>query len=210
MRRMWLPISMLLLVVAAAPALASFGGSKPDPPPSQPAMPSTSSGGEQSSARMQAEQGYALAYEEVAKAKKDLAGGKAKNAEKKFKKALERGEDVVKLAPDYHEAWNLVGYCSRKLGNYDRAFEAYEKCVALKWDYAPAREYMGEAWLEKGDPKKAREQLVLLERIGVPADAERKELAAAIATYETAHPGTASASADSSSAPSDSATAGGR
>ena len=169
-----IPISLLLVAALSAPALGSFGGGSPKPePPQQPTVPGSGTQGGASTPRMEAEQSYALAYEEVAKAKKDLAEGKTKNAEKKFKKALERGEKAVALAEDYHEAWNLVGYCARQTGKLDRSFEAYEKCLSLKGDYAPAREYLGEAWLERGDVnsrvwvriREVEESLSLIERI---------------------------------------------
>jgi tetratricopeptide (TPR) repeat protein len=146
----------------------------------------TSSEGNKSSARQEAEQSYALAYEEVGKAKKDLEDGKAKNAEKRFRKALERCEQAVALDENYHEAWNLVGYTSRKLGDYDKAFKAYDRCLSIQTNYAPAREYLGEAWLEKGDVKKAREQLTMLEHFG--AAEEAKTLKVQIDAWAAAHP----------------------
>ncbi len=183
-----LSILLLCLLTAATGALAMSGGSpKPEaPPPSNPSVPP---GGEQPQAsgpRLEAEQTYALAYEEIAKAKKDLEAGKTKNAEKKFKRALERVEQAVALDASYHEAWNLVGYTARKLGNYDKAFAAYEKCLAIKFDYAPAREYLGEAWLEKDNLAKAQEQVVMLEKLN-PGSEEAKTLRAAVEAYATAH-----------------------
>jgi tetratricopeptide (TPR) repeat protein len=170
-------------------------------------MPSGRSGGA-STARQEAELSYGLAYEELGKAHKDLADGKPKNADKKLKRVLERAERAVALDANYHEAWNLVGYASRKLGNYDKAFEAYERCLSIKTDYAPARVYLGEAWLERGDPKKAREQLALLERF--QAASEAKALKDQILAWEAAHP--AAAPSDSTtaapSAPSDSTSSG--
>ena len=195
-------ITGVATVVLAVQGLASMGGgSKPEPPPSQPttpqpnAPPSATSG-----ARQEAEGIYSIAYEEVAKAKKDLGDGKTKNAVKKFRRALDRGERATALDSTYHEAWNLVGYCARKLGNYDKAFAAYEKCLSLKPDYAPAREYLGEAWLEKNDPAKAREQLARLEQDGAGEDA--KTLRDAIQAYEAAHPAAAPAAADSAASDS--------
>ena len=80
---------------------------------------------------------------------------------------------------------------SRKLGDYDRAFAAYEKCLSIKSDYAPAREYLGEARLEKNDPAGAHEQLAMLEKLN-PGSDESKALRAALNAYEVAH-GTAAA-----------------
>src|SRR5437867_1597661 len=170
------------------------GGSRPEPPPPTPTptgSQATTADNEPepaSAARQEAAKSYAAAYEELGKAKDEIANGKAKNAQKRFKRALESGQQAVSQDPTYHEAWNLVGYCSRKLGDYDRAFAAYDKCLALKFDYAPAREYLGEAWLEKNDPRKAHEQLVMLEKFGATEDA--KTLRGQIDTWMAAHPGT--------------------
>jgi tetratricopeptide (TPR) repeat protein len=191
--RHWL-MSCLLCVslAAAAPAHASFGGGSSSPPPPTPGIePPPSSGEGQTSLRQDAAREYGDAYENVGKAKKDLANGKEKNAEKKFKKALDRGQKAVDIDSTYHEAWNLVGYCARQLKDYDRSLAAYQTCLRIKPDYAPAREYLGEAYLELGKPDLAREQLAFLEK----ADAEDEvgRLQAAIDTYDKAHPEQASA-----------------
>ena len=198
--------SLLALALVATAARAMTNPSPPPPPPSsQPSMPG--SGDAESakpSSRQQAEQFYAKAYEEVGKAKKDLEDGKSKNAEKKFKHALEASEQAVALDDRYHEAWNLVGYTARKTGDYDKSFKAYERCLDIKPDYAPAREYLGEAWLDKGDVKKAHDQLLWLERLA--AAEELKTLKTRYDAYlaqhpEAALPPAAPAQADSASAP---------
>jgi len=177
--------SLLALLLAAPAALAM--SSPPPPPPSQPSTPGTSAPeNAQPTGRQQAEQYYAKAYEEVGKAKKDLEDGKTKKAEKKFRSALESCEQAVALDERYHEAWNLLGYTARKTGDYDKSFKAYERCLDIKPDYAPAREYLGEAWLDKGDAKKAREQLVWLERLG--ATEELKTLKTRYDAYVAQHP----------------------
>jgi cytochrome c-type biogenesis protein CcmH/NrfG len=35
-----------------------------------------------------------------------------------------------------HEAWNYIGYTSRKLGDLDKALAAYGEALRLKPDYA--------------------------------------------------------------------------
>ncbi len=201
------PVAVLLFFAASAAVAMSSGPSSPPPPPSQPGVPGMSGpGGGQFTPRQEAEQSYALAYEEVGKAKKDLEDGKAKNAAKKFRRALERSEKAVLYDERYHEAWNLLGFTARKLGDYDKAFKAYDRCLAIKPDYAPAREYLGEAWLEKGDVKQARLQLVWLERLG--ATEELKTLKAQYDAWTAAHPDSAAAPA-AQPARTDSATAAG-
>ena len=201
----------LCAVLVLAPATFGAPGSVPDPPKEKPGDSSTiTPTGEApaTGARADAEKTYALAYEEIAKAKKFVEGGKDKNAQKMFKRALERVENAVALDPKYHEAWNLLGYSARKLNDYDKAFMAYEKCLEIKPDYAPAREYLGEARLEKGDVAKAREQLVMLERFG-PESEEAKALRTAIDSYVAAHPEAAAKVETAAAAPTDSLQAGG-
>ncbi|HKQ56760.1 MAG TPA: tetratricopeptide repeat protein [Candidatus Eisenbacteria bacterium] len=204
------PVILALLLLAPAVLAMSTEPREPAPTPSStpgvPGSTSSQASGERN-VRKEAEESYALAYEEVGKAKKDLEDGKTKNAEKKFKRALERSEQAVLLDPRYHEAWNLVGYTARKTGDYDKAFKAYDKCLAIKPDFAPAREYLGEAWLDKGDAKKAREQLVWLERLN--AAEELKTLKARYDAWAVAHPDSAEVPASPAAAPDSTAAAGG-
>ena len=191
-------IAVVVVLLAAPLAYAmSSGPSSPPPPIGNPEKPELPAAGESphgvSTQRQEAELSYSLSYEEVGKANKDLEDGKAKNAEKHFRRALEHGEKAVLRDERYHEAWNLVGYSARKLGDYDKAFKAYDKCLTIKPDFAPAREYLGEAWLEKGDAKKAREQLVWLERLG--AAVELKALKTRYDAWAAAHPDSAAAPA---------------
>ena len=183
MKAVRIPIVFLLAILATAPAEANFGGgSKSDE--QKPASQGISTFS--MTPREEAERFYADGRDEAMKAKKDLEAGKTKNAEKKFKKALDRGERAVAIDPKYHEAWNLIGYSSRHLKNYDHALVAYDKCLALKPDYTLAREYLGEAYLEMGNPAKAREQLAWLETNAVSSQ-DAKDLAKAVADYERAH-----------------------
>ena len=187
----------LALIAVLASTTAHAMGSKPEPtePSTPPGGTSASMPSDESGSRMEAERAYADGYDQVAKAKKDLEAGKAKNAEKKFKKALERVQHATELDPNYHEAWNMVGYCSRKLGDYPTAFTAYQKALSIKPDYAAAHEYLGEAYLEQNDPGKAREQLAMLQQLN--ATEETNALRTAIDAYDKAHPETKQAPAQS-------------
>jgi tetratricopeptide (TPR) repeat protein len=68
-------------------------------------------------------------------------------AQKQYGKAREYFVAAVRLRPEMPEAWNYVGYTSRKLGDYDNALAAYAEALRLKPDYADAIEYRGEAYL---------------------------------------------------------------
>lgn len=61
--------------------------------------------------------------------------------------------------PDTREAWNYRGYATRKLGRTDEGIGYYQRAIAIDPRYAKVREYLGEAWMIKGRPDLAREQL---------------------------------------------------
>ena len=155
-------------VFAAAICLAAPTPPKADPPP-PPATPSaTVPPAEEDAptkARAEAEALYATGYAQVEEAKKERDSGKAdgaKNAKKKFKKALGNFEEAVARAPEYYEAWNMIGYCARNLGDLKRAFAAYDKSLSINPNYDEAHEYLGEAYILSGDLAKAKTELAWL------------------------------------------------
>jgi tetratricopeptide (TPR) repeat protein len=146
----------------------------------------TSSNGPESSARQDAAPYYGDAYNDVAKAKKDLADGKSKNVEKRFRRAIERGQHAVEIDSTYHEAWNLLGYCYRQVKQYDESVASYQRSLRIKPDYAEAREYLGETYLAIGKIDLAREQLAWLEKNNATQDAT--DLKTQVDAWVAAHP----------------------
>lgn len=71
----------------------------------------------------------------------------ARDAHDRYASALGKFVQAVKLDPGRYEAWNYVGYTSRKLGHYDDALSAYDRALSLKPGYPDAIEYRGEAYL---------------------------------------------------------------
>ncbi|HEY7638668.1 MAG TPA: tetratricopeptide repeat protein [Steroidobacteraceae bacterium] len=81
------------------------------------------------------------ATDEKKKAKaQDKANHQYENARGYFAAALQRKQDM-------YEAWNYVGYTSRKLGDYDKALLAYDEALRLNPTYGQAIEYRAEAYL---------------------------------------------------------------
>ncbi len=181
-------IALVTVLAGTAQASMGGGGKKDDSP-----APSASNPSAEQTPRQQAEMWYGDAYDDIQKADKDLGSGKTGNAEKKFRRAIDRAQRAIELDSTYHEAWNLVGYASRKLKDYDRALAAYDRCLQLKSDYAPAHEYRGEAYLELGRIDDARKELATLTQLEAHQDAET--LQAAIDTWTKAHPQTEAAAA---------------
>lgn len=70
-----------------------------------------------------------------------------RDARDRYASAHGKFAQAVQLDPQRYEAWNYVGYTSRKLGHYDDALTAYDRALALKPDYPDAIEYRGEAYL---------------------------------------------------------------
>jgi tetratricopeptide (TPR) repeat protein len=198
-----LRLAVVASLMLATPVFASYGG-KPDlpTPPSAPAGETPNN--DQGTVRQQAEPWYRDAYGDVMKGSQELERGNAKNAEKKFRRALEHSKEAVSIDSTYAEAWNLVGFTSRKLGDYPASFEAYRVALRQKPDFALAHEYYGEGLLETGNLVGALEHLAALKRIG--DQAMIVQLQAAVDKYVAAHP--ANAPADSTAAQSASTPAG--
>lgn len=82
--------------------------------------------------------------------------------------------------PNTPEALNYRGYATRKLGKLDEGIAYYRKSVALDPNYAQVREYLGEAYVIKGDTAEAQAQLHEIERICGTGCEEYKHLADAM------------------------------
>ena len=138
----------LLLAGGMATGWANGGGGMPSPPP----MP------REQTPQQKARDAYNDGVHDVKKADKaQAAAAEATDAGKKDKAAHEAGDrytqalrkfqEATGLDPQLPEAWNYVGYTSRKLGHYEEALAAYDRALTLKPGYADALEYRGEAYL---------------------------------------------------------------
>jgi tetratricopeptide (TPR) repeat protein len=83
--------------------------------------------------------------------------------------------------PNTPEALNYRGYATRHLGKLEEGIGYYRKSVALDPNYAQVREYLGEAYVIKGDKAEAEAQLQAIERICGTGCEAYKHLADAIA-----------------------------
>jgi tetratricopeptide (TPR) repeat protein len=132
-------------------------------------------------AHARAKQLYEKGYKTTKDAKADLEKGKVKDAKKKFEKALKNFDEATQIWPELKEAWNMVGYTSRKTGDVKRAFAAYDRALTLDPDYEEAHEYLGDAYLMSGDLKRAKEQL---EWLKAHNSEEKVDLEEAITRFE--------------------------
>lgn len=86
--------------------------------------------------------------------------------------------------PNTPVALNYRGYATRKLGRIDEGISYYLESVALDPHYAQVREYLGEAYLLKGDIARANAQLQAIKQICGTICEEYEHLAVAIADPE--------------------------
>ena len=131
----------LVLAAVAPPASAVFdepkkGAEQADAPAATPA------------AQAALEAGLA-AVKEAEAAEAAAAGGRKLPAEAKraYTTARAKFEEATKEDPNLSQAWNGLGYSSRKLGNHKGALAAYDKAIELRPGYPEATEYRGEAYL---------------------------------------------------------------
>ena len=91
--------------------------------------------------------------------------------------------DVLNLLknPNTAVALNYRGYATRKMGKIDEGISYYLKSVALDPHYAQVREYLGEAYLLKGDTAGAQAQLQAIKGICGTVCESYEHLAVAIA-----------------------------
>jgi Tfp pilus assembly protein PilF len=181
--------AVAVLALASSLVFAANGhaaGTAPQPPKQAPQEITPTSLGTPADStalrgRAEAEKAYAKGWGMVEEAKKELAAGKTDAAKKRFGKALKKFDEATRIVPSYYQAWNMVGFCSRRSGDLNRAFGAYQKCLSIEPEYAEAHEYLGEAYLVSGDRAKAKEQLAWLRS---RKSGEADELAEKIEAYE--------------------------
>ncbi|MDJ0787675.1 MAG: tetratricopeptide repeat protein [Myxococcota bacterium] len=82
-----------------------------------------------------------------------------------YESATRTLEKFVEKNPEDADAWNLLGYASRKLERFEKAEAAYDKALAIEPDHKGALEYRGELYLQTGRPDEARGALARLEAL---------------------------------------------
>jgi tetratricopeptide (TPR) repeat protein len=92
---------------------------------------------------------------------------------KRYDEALEV-LDLMKN-PNTAQALNYRGYATRHLGKLDEGIQFYLRSVKLDPHYAQVREYLGEAYVIKGDLASARYQLRKIKAICGNSECEEYE-----------------------------------
>ena len=127
--------------------------------------------------RRRERQRYAVQAPDYVAATGFLADGRYAEAIPLLRKAIaEDGPDA--------DAYNLIGYSTRKLGRLAEALAFYEQALSIDPEHRGAHEYIGEAYLEPGRLDKAMEHLVFLDDDCWLRE-EYSDLKEAVARYES-------------------------
>ncbi len=160
-----LSVMALLALVPLAHAIPDADGNLVDP--AALAVPDLAD-----DSAMNARLSYNLGYEEwqkateLEKAGARLSGEKAMRNQEAvssgFAKAREKFRTAVGADPAMKQGWNMLGFTSRKLGDYEESLQAYDKALALAPDYPEAIEYRAELFLLTGKLARAKEAYAAL------------------------------------------------
>lgn len=94
---------------------------------------------------------------------KELTDARAVLKIKEYAAAEAMLSKAVKVSPDNADAWNLLGFATRKQGKKDIAEGHYSKALSLNSSHKGALEYQGMLFIETGRMEQARENLKKLD-----------------------------------------------
>jgi tetratricopeptide (TPR) repeat protein len=103
---------------------------------------------------------------------------------KDYVNALPLLQQVVAKDPRNADAYNLMGYATRKSGNANGSLQYYQQALAIDPRHLGAYEYLGEAYLMLDRPAEADQMLARLDSLCVFGCSEYRMLKAAVANYK--------------------------
>lgn len=122
--------------------------------------PNAAASGVAEDAVMTARLNYNIGFERFENVRRlELTGGEPRGAAARTREAevtrglaeaRERFRAAAIANPQMKEAWNMLGYTSRRLGDYEESLQAYERALALAPDYPEAIEYRAELFMLTG------------------------------------------------------------
>lgn len=103
---------------------------------------------------------------------------------KDYKGAVPLLQQVVAKDPKNADAYNLMGFATRKSGDAAGSLQYYQQALAVDPRHIGAYEYLGEAYLMMGRLPEAEQQLMRLDSLCTFGCTEYRMLKAAIADFK--------------------------
>ncbi|MGE3302092.1 MAG: tetratricopeptide repeat protein [Hyphomonadaceae bacterium] len=104
-----------------------------------------------------------------------------------WKQAVSKFKFVTRSARDNADAWNYLGYSSRKGGDLKAGEKAYQRALKINPNHPRANEYYGELLLEQNRIAEAEQRLAVLQAC-CAANPVTAELAGLIADAKAGKP----------------------
>ena len=98
--------------------------------------------------------------------------------------AIKLLESVVARDANNADAYNWLGYATRKSGDPSKSIPIYQKALSIDPEHRGAHEYIGEAYLQLNDVAKAREHLARLDKLCFFSCEEYRDLKKAVEAHE--------------------------
>ncbi|MFI5000067.1 MAG: tetratricopeptide repeat protein [Reyranellales bacterium] len=115
----------------------------------------------------------------------NYARAKAMIEAKDYKGAMPLLQQAVAKDPRNADAYNLMGYATRKSGDPNGSLQYYNQALSIDPKHIGAHEYIGEAYLQLDRPAEAEQHLARLDSLCVFGCTEYRMLKAAVADYKT-------------------------
>jgi predicted Zn-dependent protease len=103
---------------------------------------------------------------------------------KDYKAALPLLQQVVAKDAKNADAYNLMGFATRKSGDAQGSLQFYQQALAIDPKHLGAHEYVGEAYLMLDQPAEAEKHLARLDSLCVFGCSEYRLLKTAVANYK--------------------------
>jgi tetratricopeptide (TPR) repeat protein len=101
-----------------------------------------------------------------------------------YRGAMPYLQQVVAKDPRNADAYNLMGYATRKSGNPNGSLQYYNQALSIDPKHLGAHEYIGEAYLQLDRLPEAEQHLARLDSICVFGCTEYRMLKTAVANYK--------------------------
>ncbi|TXL72076.1 tetratricopeptide repeat protein [Vineibacter terrae] len=110
--------------------------------------------------------------------------GKAAVEKGDFPRAIEALRRAVASDPRNANAFNLLGFATRKSGDPRGSLQYYQQALTIDPKHIGAHEYIGEAYLMLDDVAQARQHLARLDQLCIFGCKEHRMLKDAIAAHQ--------------------------